>query len=316
MSAVPGEHAWSQDALFNKALIYVQKMESYNADDWEYGFWSSLSLEFLCRAAVAHISPTLLAADNWRNRHYALGNLPTTTKFVPRSVETKVVLEIIAELVPGFAEVKDFCVQHTERRNAELHSGDLEFKNLETGKWLPKYYATCKVLLEFIGKELDDFVEEPATAEQLIAASQDEAAKVVQRDIASYKKLWIEKSSGDKDVASSRSQLWSSREIGHRAKCPACENPGLLRGVPQGSVATNVREDEIIQKQTVVPSSFECIACGLKVVGLSKLVACELGSTFTATSISSPAEFFGLYTEDDLAEARASGPDFEDDYNE
>jgi hypothetical protein len=86
--------------------------------------------------------------------------------------------------------------------------------------------------------------------------------------------------------------------------------------VPQGAVTTKVHEDEIIQKQTVIPSLFVCIACGLKVAGLSKLVACGLGNAFTATSTSSPAEFFGLYTEDDIAEARASTPDFEDDYNE
>jgi hypothetical protein len=315
VTALPGEHSWSKDALFNKALIYVQKMEQHNADEWEYGFWSSLSLEFLCRSAIAHISPTLLAAEkDWRNRYYALGYAPTATKFVPKSADTKEVLGILAELVPGFAGFKDFCIEHAGRRNAELHSGDLEFKNLEIGKWLPKYYAACKVVLEFIGKELGDFVVDAATAEQLIAASQDEAAKAVQRDIVFYKKLWSQKD--DKDIASSRAQAWSSREKGHRVQCPACENTGLLRGVPQGAVTTKVHEDEIVQKQTVIPSLFVCIACGLKVMGLSKLVACGLGNAFTATSTSSPAEFFGLYTEDDIAEARASTPDFEDDYNE
>ena len=43
-----------------------------------------------------------------------------------------------------------------------------------------------------------------------------------------------------------------------------------------------------------------------------------MGNAFTETSTSSAAEFFGLYTEDDMEEARTSGPDFgfDDDNNE
>lgn len=317
MTAFPGEHGWSEDALFNKALVYVQKMEQHNADDWEYGFWSSLSIEFLCRAAIAHVSPTLLAdRKDWRNTHYALGNAPMSKKFVPKSADTNEVLDILVQLVPGFAESKPFCMEHAGRRNAELHSGDLEFKDLETGNWLPRYYAACMTLLAFIGKQLNDLFADAATAEQLIAASKDEAAKAVGRDIAFHTDLWSRKSADEKAMASSRSQAWSSREKGHRAPCPACKNVGLLRGTPQGAVTTTINEDEIIQRQTVIPAWFECIACGLKIAGLSKLVACGLGNAFTETSTSSAAEFFGLYTEDEMEEARASMPDFEDDYNE
>ena len=52
---------WSEEALFGKALLYIERMESYTADDWQFGFWSALSLELLARAALAHISPVLLA---------------------------------------------------------------------------------------------------------------------------------------------------------------------------------------------------------------------------------------------------------------
>jgi hypothetical protein len=322
VTALPGEHGWSEDALFSKALVYVQKMEQHNAEDWEYGFWSSLSLEFLCRAAVAHVSPTLLAdRKDWRNTHYALGNATMSKQFLPRSAQTKEVLDILTALVPGFTESTDFCVEHAGRRNAELHSGDLEFKNLETGKWLPKYYAACKTLLKFIGKTLNDLFEEAATAEQLIAASGDAAAKAVGQDIAAHIALWNEKSADERTISSSQSQVWASREKGHRVQCPACKNTGLLRGAPQGTVTTKVNDDEIIQKQTVIPASFECIACGLRIAGLSKLVACGLGNAFTETSTSSAADFFGLYTEDDMEHARANIQDsgdfgFEDDNNE
>jgi len=317
MTAVPGEHGWSEGALFNKALVYVDKMEEHNPDDWEYGFWSSLGLECLCRSALAHVSPTLLAdKKDWRNTHYALGNPPTAIRFSPKSAGAQEVLDMLGELVPGFTESKAFCSEHMGRRNAELHSGDLEFQDLETGRWLPKFFAACKILLAFTGKDLSDLFTDAKSAEELIAASQDAAAKAIERDLVTYKERWAAKDSAEKALASAQSQVWASKEKGHRAKCPACENVGLLRGVAQGAVATKVDEDEIIQKQTVMPSSFECVACGLKIAGLSKLVACGLGNAFTETSKSSAAEFFGLYTEDEMEEARASFPEYADDDNE
>jgi hypothetical protein len=319
VTALPGEHGWSEDALFNKALVYIQKMEEHNTDEWEYGFWSSLSLEFLCRAAIAHISPTLLAdRRDWKNAHYALGNAPMSKKFVPKSAQTSDVLEILSALVPGFTESYDFCLEQAGRRNAELHSGDLEFKDLETGKWLPKYYLACKTLLGSMGKTLEDLFANSAVAEELIAASADAAAKAVEKDIAAYALVWDAKSAELKALAKSQSSVWALRERGHRVGCPACKNTGLVRGTPHGAVTTKVGDDEIVQKQTVIPGTFECVACGLKITGLPKLVACNLGDAFTETSTSTAAEFFGLYTEDDIAEARATMPDFEyqDDNNE
>lgn len=111
---------------------------------------------------------------------------------------------------------------------------------------------------------------------------------------------------------------WASRHAGHRAGCPACGSAALVRGVGQGTVTTDVRQDLVVQKQTMLPSVFECVACGLKISGLSKLAACGLGDAFVATTTLSPAEYFGLYTEQDLEEARATAaePECEEDFNE
>lgn len=75
-------------------------MESYTVDDPEFGLWSALSLEILARAALAHISPVLLAdAKNWRNLTYALGHDATAKKFAPNSIATTEVLTRLKELV-------------------------------------------------------------------------------------------------------------------------------------------------------------------------------------------------------------------------
>jgi hypothetical protein len=68
----------------------------------------------------------------------------------------------------------------------------------------------------------------------------------------------------------------------------------------------------------MLPSSFECVACNLKISGISKLSACGLGDAFTATSTFSASKFFGLYTEEELEEARKEGaePQWEPDFND
>jgi len=82
-------------------------------------------------------------------------------------------------------------------------------------------------------------------------------------------------------------------------------------------VTTSIVEDEdVIQKQTMLPSAFECIACGLKISGFSKLSACGLGDAFSEKTIYTAAEFFNLHTEDELEDARNEMPEYEPDFNE
>src|SRR5665213_3270103 len=167
-------------------------MECYTADNWQFGFWSSLSLELLARAALANVSPTLLAnRKDWRNIYHALGYPPTAKGFTPNSVITGEVLSILNELRPDFsAELLDFCATHCARRNAELHSGEDAFANLGTSAWLPKFYASCEIFLRSMGKNLDDFFSDPPSAQAMIGALQDTAAKIVRQEIETYKQIW------------------------------------------------------------------------------------------------------------------------------
>lgn len=64
----------------------------------------------------------------------------------------------------------------------------------------------------------------------------------------------------------------------HREECPACLSPGLLNGDPIGTVDTSIGDDEVIQRQAMLPSSFECVACRLKISGFFKLSACGMGN--------------------------------------
>lgn len=311
-------HPWSAEALFAKAALYVERMGEQPPDDWQFGFWSALSLELLCRATLANISPVLLADNReWHNLLHALRLEQTAKKFTATSISTKEVIARLSEFVPTFTkELAGFCSQHTERRNAELHSGELAFTAIGTASWLSLYYATVQVLLATMGKELKDFVADAVSAQAMIDSREDAAAKAVQQDIAAHSKVWANRKDDERDTAIAQATAWATRQTGHRVKCPACDSPALVQGTPSGAVTTRIAEEDVVQRQAVLPSTFECIACGLRISGLSKLVAAGLGDAFTEKSTYTAAEFFGLYTEDELDQAREEGPGYEDDFNE
>lgn len=306
-------HEWSSDALLAKAQRYAERMLDQPRDDWQFGFWSALCLEMILRAAVSHTSKALLAdAKDWNNTLFALGKKGAAGKLSPKSIDSAEAISRAESLYPEFTrEHANFCALHFQRRNNELHSGSLPFDALNTSAWLSQFYGACEALLAAQDSSLAEVFgqAEAETANTLVQALQDNAAKSVKSTINAHKTIWEEKSSEERKTLSQQAEDRSTRADGHRVPCPACESIGLVHGVPAGPEAPTYKDDLIVLRQPMLPSSFECKACGLKIVGYSKLSACGLGGTFTSTSYTDPVDYF----EDDFRD-RFSGMD--EDNNE
>ena len=67
--------SWERDPLWAKARLFFGRAFDEPRDDPRFGLWCSLGLELLARAALASISPTLLAAPENTHRYllHALG---------------------------------------------------------------------------------------------------------------------------------------------------------------------------------------------------------------------------------------------------
>ena len=113
-------------------------------------------------------------------------------------------------------------------------------------------------------------------------ASKDESAKSVKQAIGAHKLVWDTKSD-DKENLALQSSTWATRQTGHRVSCPACNCVAILSGSPWAVPSKTIADDEITETQEYLPSKFECVACGLKILGLSRLTAAGLGDPFTAT---------------------------------
>ena len=306
-------HGWSHEALFAKAQRYAEEMLSYPHDDWRFGLWSTLALELLARAALAYISPTLLADPrDWNNLYHSLGFQPKASKFVPRSIDIATVFNRLGEVIAEFGpELERFAIHHMSRRNDELHSGNTPFDSIKTSGWLPTYYKTSQVLLGSMKKNLEDLVgsEEAEIATTIIAASDDETAKAVMQTIHAHTIVW--KNRSDKEDLALQASVWATRHVGHRAKCPACGCDAILTGTPIAAPLKSIKADEITETQQYLPSKFECVACGLKISGLSHLNACGLGDAYKATTTYDALDYYASEPED-----RDEYADYEPDYNE
>jgi hypothetical protein len=304
-------HPWSSEALIAKAQRYAQEMRSYSRDEWQFGLTSTFVLEFVSRSALASVSPTLLAdAKDWNNIYYALGKVPTAPKFLPKSVDLAAVFSRLRDSMPAFTlELEGFALQHINRRNEELHAGSTPFDGLST-TWLAPFYQTCDVLLKAVGKDLHYLIgeEEAKLARQLIEASQDDAAKAIRKSIGAHKTIWEGKDAEERANLERQASTWATRQSGHRVKCPACMNDSLVFGVPVTAPVRNLKGDLIIEIQDHLPSKFECVACLLKISGLSQLTAAGLGATYKSTSTYDAADYYAP-PEDQYA-------GFDDDNNE
>jgi len=94
---------------------------------------------------------------------------------------------------------------------------------------------------------------------------------------------------------------------GHDVDCPACTSPALVSGEPVSTPQQRLSDGEIAETQEFLPNRFQCVACGLKISGLSHLAVVSLSVRYKKTQVYDVAEYYA--PEDDY-----SG--YEDDNNE
>ena len=310
---IPGQipEVWKAEALYNKAIRYIEKMSDAASESWEHALWSGLALELLARAALANLAPVLLA-DKAKpsNLIPALGFPPNEPKFSPTSVGIQTVLNRLRILLPEFdTELESFCSSHVGRRNAELHSGELPYDGVHGSNWHGSYYRACSVLLASMGFTLADFIgnDHAIAASKEVEAATDEAAKAVKGELEAFSKVWMAKDEEERDILAKQALLWSTRSVGHRVFCPSCDSVGTVNGDPIGASQQTLKDDEITERQEHLPQWFQCTACGFKITGLSRLQVVGLGDRYIKTQVYSAAEYYA--PEDEW-------PDYDEDNNE
>jgi len=145
-----------------------------------------------------------------------------------------------------------------------------------------------------MGMQLSEFVGavEAKVAKKLIAAAADESAKAVKGDVSAHQKVWLAKAEKDRASLVATAKVWATRQAGHRVICPACESAALVVGEPISAPIQKLEGSEITETQEYLPTQFECVACGLKIAGLSRLTAVHLADRYKKTQVYDAAEYY------------------------
>lgn len=298
--------SWDKDSLWTKSKLYFERSFDVDRTDDVFGLWCAMGLELLSRSTIAYFSPMLLADPDKEQRHLltALGLASSTAQ--SKSIPTNQVLRLCKELIPEFTDDElSIARALAGRRNEELHSGAAAFVEYKHQAWIGGFYKCCKVLAEAQDESLTSLLgqEEAQTAEKIIEEVNSEVTSKVKGKIAAYAKVFGEKDPEERDnlkLASEKKGAALSLQQHHRVECPACKCVATVQGDRYGREQIENKENEIIVRQTVIPTKFLCEACGLKLNGYGELIAANIADHFTHRVHHTPEEFYELVDPNDV----------------
>ena len=287
---------WSYDSLWQKAKRYAQRAMSEDREGPLFPFWASLALEFLGRATLAKVHPSLLAdPTEGDNILYACGLGAAKT---PKSVKAKTVFLRCQHIAAGFTK-KDVekTLTIVERRNAELHSGDTPFDGLQTKLWLPEYFRLCQLLLKSQQRSLDELfgAGEATAAQAMIDASDKKTAVTVKKAVQEKKKEFKALDSKVRRSKKSESRILSlGRALPHSREtiCPACSCSSRIFGEVVRLGEPKAVDEKLVRDIAILPVAFECFGCGLKLSGHTELHAADLGGQYSTTETIDPVDYY------------------------
>jgi hypothetical protein len=192
----------------------------------------------------------------------------------------------------------------------------------QSGLWLAGVYRACRSLCTTLDESLEGLFgkDEADIAARILEESQNDVRQRVEKSIGAHRKVFHDKDEEQQKAASTRA-IERGTELAtqghHRVTCPACGCAATVQGTPFGKDRINDEDGEIVFRQAVAPTSFFCSACELKLHGYAELTAASLGDHHTRRTTYSPAEFYGLYDQDDLdecvAERLGSGEEYDNE---
>ena len=284
------------DALYDKSKVYIGRALRRKADEDfdEYQFWCSLALELLGKATLAKRHPSLIV--NPTNGLSLLAAAGIKVSVDVKTITAKTLFERLFYMIPRFDKtIQEFCENISERRNAELHSGEIPFKAMNLDAWEKRYWHVCDTILQQMESSLEEWLgADGAYAPRLLlveaAKARDAAVKLrIQSARAEFKKLTKAK----RERLSERIELQEPQHHDGYFKyayeydliwtivCPACESDAFMAGMQSSE---DISQDPIWEEDgyreivdcEYLGEEFRCPICGLTLFGSDEFIIADL----------------------------------------
>lgn len=277
--------SWESEGLWKKAKLFMDRASEYDQSSPEFAFFASLSVECLGRSALTKIHPVLNADPrDDSNILYACG-YPFAK---PRSLPAHSVFIRLEKVIDSFkSHHRELCEFLALQRNAHVHTADLPYENLATGKWLARFYDTLEVLHAHLNKPLADFLgkADVSMAVELIKTLNAGVLSAVKSKISAHEKVFASKTSDQQEalLGVSESGLAYPNNNQEVCQCPACGAKAALTGKRYKELPEQYAEGELLMDVEYLSATFICKACGLSFSGIEEIAHAGLPTHFTKT---------------------------------
>ncbi|HSD37756.1 MAG TPA: hypothetical protein VLC92_09615 [Rhodocyclaceae bacterium] len=273
--------ALSSEPLFQKARAYIHRAlgRKSSGDLDEYQLWASLALELLGKAALSSVHPSLVADPTHFQSLFAASGIHIATDV--KTIAAHTLFERLRHLSAGFDEsVKTFCNNISQRRNAELHSGEAPFRTMKLDAWEARYWHACQQILDIMDSSLDEWLgaDKAKAPKDILDHAQKAVAAAVTVRIETAKITFLarkKKEQADALAEASGKSAYHYRNLfklmsDHEweATCPACGGKAFLAGVQVSEEISETNPDEFggvweMVEKSFVAEEFHCPVCDL-----------------------------------------------------
>jgi hypothetical protein len=295
---------YDHEALWSKAKVFLNRaMDPDPARSFdEQAFWASAALELLGKAALARVSPLLIAepTEEGVNILIATGLIEGTAKFT--SVSASTVFKRCERAFRPFSAAD--ALKFADARNEYLHGPTIGLVTLPPGAWWPRYWALASILVTAQDRELEELVGPDRlstvgtyleqNAKNVQHRTESLIARAAQR-LAQYRagtlpaKVQMEwQANPDLTLGLSYSQAET---------CPACGATGTLEGDDSSDTSYTYEPSDddydpisIWATATVPADYFSCPTCHLVLDRYELIEQAGLPTTFEATEENSLEE--------------------------
>ncbi|WP_433870707.1 hypothetical protein [Saccharopolyspora sp. CA-218241] len=227
---------FDHEALWTKAKLFLNRaMDNDDRSFDEQALWAALALELLAKAALARVSPLLIAEPNEEgtNLLIASGLVKGDARFT--SVRAKTLMARCHKAFKPFDQAE--AMKIINGRNEYLHSSGAGFMTIPSHAWWPRYWAQAAILVTALDRNIDELVG--SDRELTVTKHLEQNAKnIEQRTVALIeraKQRLQQRREGTlpaKVAAEWKTDQQLSAQLNHLEvmTCPACESDGLLEG--------------------------------------------------------------------------------------
>ncbi len=298
----PVPPAFDYNALYAKSQLYIRRaFRARTGKDFdEYRLWASLAVELLGKAALARVSPSLVADPTHQESLFAACGVPLGTDF--KTITAKTLFLRLAHISKDFdLQIQKFCEQLALQRNAELHSGEAPFVGAAQEVWEREYWYAVSMLLKAQDFDLDSWLgaEVAAAPKEALAAAEHAVMQAVAQRVERFRAQFVEAHNKSAKRAQLIADSENIRPWSHykefsiniddyvSQKCPACGATGVLGGILWSEEVSEEQDDddptvEYVDK-SYLSEEFRCFTCGFVAEGRREVLGAGITEEFYET---------------------------------